>query len=336
MSDDWNISRSWHEEMDRKELVARARRRRDRQLLDLPAPRQPLAARARRERALRARSAATRDATEVLREWAQRDRHRPAPGTRWSFCRDIGGMRAIFMDSRAGRVLTEERRSMVDDEEWDWIVEHAERRLRPPADRDHRALPALARLPPPRGLERAALRRRLGRPGRARRARSCAARSTSTTGPRSSTPSQRLRELLEEVGSGRRGKAPASIVVLSGDVHHAYLGEVAFKPGAESARAPSTRRSARPTATRSTRKSGGSCGPASRARSPRSRAAWPGSPAPPTRASAGARSRARYFDNQVGDRSASTAAKPRSRLDKTVAGEEDERALEKTFERRLT
>ncbi len=48
---------------------------------------------------------------------------------------------------------------------------------------------------------------------------------------------QRLRRLLEEVGSGKRGRAPASIVVLSGDVHHAYLAEIAFSPdaGVESA-----------------------------------------------------------------------------------------------------
>ena len=40
----------------------------------------------------------------------------------------------------------------------------------------------------------------------------------------------RLRELIEEVGSGEDGsRAPASIVLLSGDVHHAYLAEVAFK-----------------------------------------------------------------------------------------------------------
>jgi hypothetical protein len=38
-------------------------------------------------------------------------------------------------------------------------------------------------------------------------------------------------ELLAEVGAGRRGRAPASIVVLSGDVHHAYLAEVAFPRG---------------------------------------------------------------------------------------------------------
>jgi hypothetical protein len=39
----------------------------------------------------------------------------------------------------------------------------------------------------------------------------------------------RLTELLRSVGAGELGKAPASIVVLSGDVHHAYLCEVAFR-----------------------------------------------------------------------------------------------------------
>ena len=31
----------------------------------------------------------------------------------------------IFVDSRAGRVLEPGERSIVDEEEWDWIVEHA-------------------------------------------------------------------------------------------------------------------------------------------------------------------------------------------------------------------
>jgi hypothetical protein len=38
-----------------------------------------------------------------------------------------------------------------------------------------------------------------------------------------------VRELIEEVGSGERGDPPASVVFLSGDVHHAYLAEVAFR-----------------------------------------------------------------------------------------------------------
>jgi hypothetical protein len=44
---------------------------------------------------------------------------------------------------------------------------------------------------------------------------------------------QQLRDLLAEVATGRRGAAPASIVVLSGDVHHAYLCDVAFPGSAD-------------------------------------------------------------------------------------------------------
>jgi hypothetical protein len=48
---------------------------------------------------------------------------------------------------------------------------------------------------------------------------------------------ERLAKLLERAGSGAFGPAPATITVLSGDVHHAYLAEVAFPraSGVESA-----------------------------------------------------------------------------------------------------
>jgi len=36
---------------------------------------------------------------------------------------------------------------------------------------------------------------------------------------------------IRDVGTGRRGKPPATIVALSGDVHHAYLAEVAYRRG---------------------------------------------------------------------------------------------------------
>jgi hypothetical protein len=37
--------------------------------------------------------------------------------------------------------------------------------------------------------------------------------------------------LLREVGAGERGRAPQTITVLSGDVHHAYLAQIGFPPG---------------------------------------------------------------------------------------------------------
>jgi hypothetical protein len=40
-----------------------------------------------------------------------------------------------------------------------------------------------------------------------------------------------MTEMLRRTGAGERGEPPASIVVASGDVHHAYLAEMAFPRG---------------------------------------------------------------------------------------------------------
>ncbi len=42
---------------------------------------------------------------------------------------------------------------------------------------------------------------------------------------------RRMCDHLRDVGAGRHGAAPSTICVLSGDVHHAYLAEVGFPPG---------------------------------------------------------------------------------------------------------
>jgi hypothetical protein len=41
----------------------------------------------------------------------------------------------------------------------------------------------------------------------------------------------RMMGIVRAVGTGERGEPPASIVALSGDVHHAYLAEVGFPAG---------------------------------------------------------------------------------------------------------
>jgi hypothetical protein len=41
----------------------------------------------------------------------------------------------------------------------------------------------------------------------------------------------RLVEVFREIGTGERGEPPASIVTMSGDVHHAYLAEVGYPRG---------------------------------------------------------------------------------------------------------
>jgi hypothetical protein len=102
---------------------------------------------------------------------------REVEGTRWSYCRDIGSARLVMVDSRAGRVLDPGERSMVDEDEWRWIEEHAT------GDCDHlligTSLPAAARARHalPRGVERGGLRRRVGPGG-------CGARREAAPGAR--------------------------------------------------------------------------------------------------------------------------------------------------------
>ena len=65
------------------------------------------------------------DGGPALRAFAQAaDREADgAKGTMWSYRRDFGPVRLLVIDSRCGRVLAEDRRSMISDAEFAW-VEH--------------------------------------------------------------------------------------------------------------------------------------------------------------------------------------------------------------------
>jgi PhoD-like phosphatase len=168
------------------------------------------------------RMAEADDATELVFDFAARA-EAEASGTRWSFAREIGPARLVMVDSRAGRVLGGTRR-MVDAGEWDWIEAHAR------GDVEHlligTSLPLLL-APALHHLE--AWNEATAGPGRLGRwaeklrqgldLEHWAAFHASFTA---------MVELLREVGAGARGRAPSTITVLSGDVHHAYLAEVGF------------------------------------------------------------------------------------------------------------
>jgi hypothetical protein len=331
MSDDWNISRSWHEEMERKEwwherAVAGIMSYWIYQHIGNLSPREL------DESEIYSRVRGNPDATSVLREWAK-SIDSTAAGTRWSFCRDIDGVRAIFMDSRAARVLTEERRSMFDDEIWQWIVEHAS------GDFDHLLIATtVPYLLSPGFHHLEAWNERLcdgAYGGGVARASEKLRRAVDFDHWAAFQFSfQRLRELLEEVGSGQRGKPPASILLLSGDVHHAYLCDVAFQrsAGVESRvmqAVCSPYRNPLDARERRVVRAGFSRPFAALARG-LARAAGAPDPGIRWRLLEGP-----YFDNQV----ATVRLDGREailRLDKTVAGEEREQALEKSFERRVT
>ncbi len=64
------------------------------------------------------------DAGPLLRRLAH-TWDRESAASRWSFWRDFGDTRLLVLDSRAARVLSDGRRQMVDDDEWEWIVDHS-------------------------------------------------------------------------------------------------------------------------------------------------------------------------------------------------------------------
>ena len=174
------------------------------------------------------------DATRVLREFAHKA-SREGAGSRWSFYSDFGKTRLIVLDSRAGRVLDEDQRSMLNAEEWAWVEDKAS------GDFDHlligTSLPFLLS-PGLHYLEawneavcRGAWGPHAARLGEAIRQavdlEHWAAFSGSFAG---------LADLIRSVGAGERSEngPPASVTVLSGDVHHGYLAEVSYGDGVRS------------------------------------------------------------------------------------------------------
>ena len=164
------------------------------------------------------------DLTEHLDAKAERIYERP-DSFRWSFARDFGDVRLVVVDARAARVLTPERRDLLDDQERAWLDEQ----LR--GDVKHlligTSLPFL--LPP--GLHYLEAWNEAVAKG--------------AWGRRSAVLGEKLRQAVDlehwgafqgafqdvarvvtEVADGRRGTPPRTITFLSGDVHHSYLAEV--------------------------------------------------------------------------------------------------------------
>jgi hypothetical protein len=329
MSDDWNISRSWLLEMRqrswwRRRAVGCITSYWIYQHLGNLSPQ------ALDEDDLYARVRGNQHAGSELFEWAGRIDSTES-GIRWSFCRDFGGTRAIFIDSRAGRVLEEHRRAIVDDEEWSWIVEHAE------GDFDHLLIATTVPFllsPGFHHLEAWNEQMCDGAFGAALAKASEKLRRAVDFDHWASFMDSfgRLRSLLAEVVEGRRGNAPASVVVLSGDVHHAYLCEVAFRgPEKRSPvyqavcspyRNPLDERERRVVRAGFSRPFSVLAGGLAR---------LAGAPDPDIRWQA---LEGPCFDNQVAslhlDGRAATI-----RLDKTTPGDRDEHSLQKSFERRL-
>ncbi|MEA2408786.1 MAG: hypothetical protein QOE69_2905 [Thermoleophilaceae bacterium] len=226
--DDWNISESWVEEMRKHEwwnehIKGALSSYWVYQHLGNLAPE------AHKDDELLKRVKEADDAEQLLEEFAFRA-DRQTDGSRWSYCRDLGNTRLVVIDSRAGRVLDEDNRSMLDPEEWDWVHEHATGGF------DHllvaTSLPWLLG----RGMHYAeawneAVAGGAWGPLAAKAGESMRRAVDMEHWAAFQESFARLAELFRAVGTGERGEPPASIVALSGDVHHAYLAEVGYPRG---------------------------------------------------------------------------------------------------------
>ena len=170
------------------------------------------------------------DGGERLRDFAFKC-DRESAASRWAYYRDFGRSRLIVIDSRAARVLADGRRDMIDEAEWDWIDEHTRGSF------DHLIIASTLPVFMAHGIHHleswneavcaGCWGSRLARLGeRLRRAVDL------EHWPAFHDSFERLLELLRKVSRGNEGEAPATIILLGGDVHTAYIAEIALGAGA--------------------------------------------------------------------------------------------------------
>jgi hypothetical protein len=165
------------------------------------------------------------DGEPVLRRWAEEsEEFTPVPGGyHFSYWRDLGRTTLVVVDCRNGRDLDHGARRMVDVDEWAWVTEQCHR------DADHLLIATSLPVYVPGGLHglqqwnEALCEGAWGRPvawlsERLRRALDL------EDWPAFNTSFHEFNDLVVDVANGER--PPATITVLSGDIHFSYLSKV--------------------------------------------------------------------------------------------------------------
>ena len=167
------------------------------------------------------------DGSAVLRDWAKRsEEFNPKPGRyRFNFVRDIGRVRLVMIDSRNSRVLEPNQRQMLTDGEWKWLVDSCG------ADVDHLLIGTSLPVFVPGGLHdlqvwsEAVCDGRWGWPGR-KAGEWLRVKADMEDWAAFSRSFQAMTELLHDLAT--RPGCPATISVLSGDIHFSYASEIRF------------------------------------------------------------------------------------------------------------
>lgn len=171
------------------------------------------------------------DGERKLREFAAHadDEVNGAKRSRWSYCRQLGRTRLVMLDTRSGRVLETGRRNMLSDAEWEmvegWLCGGCDHLL------IGSSLPFL--------LERSvhdveawdeAIAEGIWGERAARRGERIRLSGNLEHWGAFQNSFHRLSDAIGEVAAGKRGAAPSTVMVLSGDVHHSYVAHV-DRPG---------------------------------------------------------------------------------------------------------
>ncbi|GID25736.1 alkaline phosphatase D family protein [Paractinoplanes brasiliensis] len=234
--DDWNTSESWHREMLEKpwwleRITSGLASYWVYQHLGNMSP-DELAA-----DPLLAKVTTVDDATDLLHEFGRTVDSGEQP-YQWSYALDVGRTRVVMLDNRCSRVLTPDRREMLPAAEWNWFVDQAH------GEYDHLVVgSSLPWLMPPaiHYLESwnesiAASRRPWVAAYGEKLRRAFDLEHWAAFGRSFNALGELFRRLGEggtgapghRVGAGGAYAAPASISVLSGDVHHSYVAEADF------------------------------------------------------------------------------------------------------------
>jgi len=228
MIDDWNISEAWVQDIQREDWW-------ERHILEglmtywlyqhlgnlSPSE-------IRDEGILDALTAAT-DGEGLLHDWASATEEFTGRKGRYrfSFVRDIGNVRLVVVDARNSRTLTTGKRRIIDEREWEWVVESCH------ADVDHLLIGSSLPVFTPGGIHDLQVWNEAMTDGAwgklpARFGEWMRRKADLEDWPAFVRSFDDLVDLLAELASGDRATPLRSIAVLSGDIHFTFASEVHF------------------------------------------------------------------------------------------------------------